>query len=423
MTAATIPRPPRTSPDVATFSSVDTEQVVQLGADLVVAGGLGFTPADAITKLRSLKIPVLVIYAPSVDGVLKDIELIGAAVGATDEAKTMTDGMSTQLKAISDAAAAKATSAGPKPRVYYEIGYTDATGQIYAPADKSFLAEMVTLAGAEPITTGDPNTYEIPLEKLIQRDPQVIIIGVNPFYSPAPRLAREPSRLEGHDRDQGRQFAPSTTPRSPVRARGWRSACARSRSGSGPTSSSRRRRRRPANRVSPGPAPRDRNGRHRRPPPWAPGHRHVAAVLALGVTLVVGVGLGSVRIGPADSIGVILWRAFGIDLGRTWTPATEAIVWDLRMPRVLTAMLVGAALAVAGATFQGLIRNPLADPYVLGTASGAALGAAIAVVIPVHFVIVEFGLLHGLAFAFALITAFVVVKLGGGGPAGSPGCC
>jgi iron complex transport system substrate-binding protein len=178
---------------VATFSSVDTEQVVQLGADLVVAGGLGFTPADAITKLRSLKIPVLVIYAPSVDGVLKDIELIGAAVGAADEAKTMTDAMSTQLKAISDAAAAKATSAGAKPRVYYEIGYTDATGQIYAPADKSFLAEMVTLAGADPITTGDPNTYEIPLEKLIERDPQVIIIGVNPFYSPAPAsLAKRP---------------------------------------------------------------------------------------------------------------------------------------------------------------------------------------------------------------------------------------
>jgi len=178
---------------VATFSSVDTEQVVQLGADLVLAGGLGFTPADAITKLRSLKIPVLVIYAPSVDGVLKDIDLIGSAVGAADAAKTMTDGMNTELKAIADAAAAKATSAGAKPRVYYEIGYTDATGQIYAPADKSFLAEMVTLAGADPITTGDPNTFEIPLEKLIERDPQVIIIGVNPFYSPAPAsLAKRP---------------------------------------------------------------------------------------------------------------------------------------------------------------------------------------------------------------------------------------
>jgi len=178
---------------VATFSSVDTEQVVQLGADLVLAGGLGFTPADAITKLRSLKIPVLVIYAPSVDGVLKDIQTIGSAVGATGAATTMTDGMRSQLKVVSDAAAAKATSAGAKPRVYYEIGYTDATGQIYAPAEKSFLAEMVTLAGADPITTGDPNTYEIPLEKLIQRDPQVIIIGVNPFYSPAPAsLATRP---------------------------------------------------------------------------------------------------------------------------------------------------------------------------------------------------------------------------------------
>ena len=52
---------------------------------------------------------------------------------------------------------------------------------------------------------------------------------------------------------------------------------------------------------------------------------------------------------------------------------------DLRLPRVLAAMVVGLGLAVAGATFQGLLRNPLADPYVLGTASGAALGAAIAV--------------------------------------------
>ena len=74
-------------------------------------------------------------------------------------------------------------------------------------------------------------------------------------------------------------------------------------------------------------------------------------------------------------------------------------MWDLRVPRVLTAMVVGAGLAVAGATFQGLLRNPLADPYVLGTASGAALGAAIAVLLPVQLVIVEFGLVHGLAFA------------------------
>ncbi|HEV8281458.1 MAG TPA: iron ABC transporter permease [Candidatus Limnocylindrales bacterium] len=134
---------------------------------------------------------------------------------------------------------------------------------------------------------------------------------------------------------------------------------------------------------------------------------------ALAITLVLGVGLGSVRIGPVETIGVILSRAFGLDIGATWTSATEAIVWDLRLPRVLTAMVIGCGLAVAGATFQGLLRNPLADPYVLGTASGAALGAALAVLLPVHLVIVEFGLLHGLAFVGALLSAWVVFRLGG----------
>ena len=173
-------------PDVATFSSVDTEKVVASGADLVIAGGLGFTPSDAIAKLRSLNVPVLVVYAPSVDGVLKDIELIGAAVGASDKATEITDAMRADMKLTTDAAGAEAAKAGSKPRVYYEIGYTDGTGEIFAPADKSFLAEMVTLAGADAITTGDPNSYQIPLEKLIERDPQTIILGVNPFYSPAP---------------------------------------------------------------------------------------------------------------------------------------------------------------------------------------------------------------------------------------------
>jgi iron complex transport system substrate-binding protein len=173
-------------PDVATFSSVDTEKVVAANADLVIAGGLGFTPADAITKLRSLGIPVLVIYAPSVAGVLKDIELIGAAVGTPEKATEITDAMRADMKLTTDAAAAEATKAGSKARVYYEIGYTDGTGEIFAPADRSFLAEMVTLAGADAITTGDPNTYQISLEKLIERDPQVIILGVNPFYSPTP---------------------------------------------------------------------------------------------------------------------------------------------------------------------------------------------------------------------------------------------
>jgi iron complex transport system permease protein len=74
-------------------------------------------------------------------------------------------------------------------------------------------------------------------------------------------------------------------------------------------------------------------------------------------------------------------------------------------------MLVGMALAVAGVTFQGLLRNPLADPYVLGTASGAALGAAIAVMIPIRSVFLGFGLLNGLAFIGALLAVTIVYRL------------
>ena len=169
-------------PHVATYASVDVEKVVALEPDLVVAGGLGFTPADAITRLRDLKVPVLVIYAPTVAGVLKDIESLGTATGTSDDAKSLTDSMQADM----DAVTAAVGSQSPKPRVFYDVGYDDATGAIYAPADDSFLAEMVTMAGGDVITTGDPNTYEIPLETLIEKDPQLIVLGTNPFYSPTP---------------------------------------------------------------------------------------------------------------------------------------------------------------------------------------------------------------------------------------------
>ncbi len=135
----------------------------------------------------------------------------------------------------------------------------------------------------------------------------------------------------------------------------------------------------------------------------------------LAVIVVVGVAAGSVALAPGDTVGILL-RALGLPVERTWTAAAETIVLELRLPRVLTAVVVGAGLAVAGATFQGLLRNPLADPYVLGTASGAALGAAIAVLIPVRVAILDLGLLNVLAFAGGLAAVAVVYRLGRGGP-------
>jgi iron complex transport system substrate-binding protein len=168
-------------PDVASFDAVDVEAVVGLDADLVLAGGLGFTNADAIAQLRDLDIPVLVLYAPSVEGVYDDIALVGEASGEPEAATELITSMRTEMDGI-----AAALVDGDHPRVFYEVGYTDATGEIFAPADDSFVAEMVTMAGGDAITTGDPASYAIPLETLIEADPQIIVLGTNPFYMPTP---------------------------------------------------------------------------------------------------------------------------------------------------------------------------------------------------------------------------------------------
>jgi iron complex transport system permease protein len=103
------------------------------------------------------------------------------------------------------------------------------------------------------------------------------------------------------------------------------------------------------------------------------------------------VTLGSVDIPFATCVQIVLSRipfvdiapsslsGFGADLSRG---TLETIIWDIRMPRILLAGVVGAALSVAGATYQGLFRNPLADPYLLGVSSGAGLGATVAILIP-----------------------------------------
>jgi iron complex transport system substrate-binding protein len=157
-------------PHVASYTSVDVEKIVGMAADLVIAGGNSFNPPEAITRLRGLGIPVLVVYAPDVATVLKDIQLIGSAVGLADAATTMTGTMQADF----DAVAAAATSL-PKPRTFYELDTS--TGPIYTVADASFTQEMIVLAGGDPITSGSKTDFSIPLEKLIKADPELILLG------------------------------------------------------------------------------------------------------------------------------------------------------------------------------------------------------------------------------------------------------
>ena len=157
-------------PDVATFTGVLMEQVVALEPDIVLAAGNNFTSQEDIDRMRDLGMTVLVTYAESVDEVLADIELIGQAIDATEEATAIVDGMEGRIAEVEAAVA----DIEDRPRVFYQIG---SEPEIYGPAPNSFVADMVALAGGEPITTTDPAVFSISVERLVDLDPEVIVLG------------------------------------------------------------------------------------------------------------------------------------------------------------------------------------------------------------------------------------------------------
>ena len=109
-----------------------------------------------------------------------------------------------------------------------------------------------------------------------------------------------------------------------------------------------------------------------------------ATLVAVGVVVLVVSVLLAVLIGPADLRPGEVWASVLHHLGLGPAPASalrDAIIWEGRLPRTLTAAAVGAGLATCGAVMQSLTRNPLADPYLLGLSSGASLGAVIVIVL------------------------------------------
>ncbi|HDI46733.1 MAG TPA: iron ABC transporter permease [Candidatus Methanomethylia archaeon] len=97
-------------------------------------------------------------------------------------------------------------------------------------------------------------------------------------------------------------------------------------------------------------------------------------------------------------------------------PQSETIVVNIRIPRILTCAFAGAALGLAGAILQGIFKNPMADPYVIGVSSGAALGATIAFVTGVGFTIFGAAAVPAFAFAVSLLTVFLVYNVARVGP-------
>jgi iron complex transport system substrate-binding protein len=178
--AAAIPR-------VVTQGAIDVEKIVGLEADLVLAGGNSFNSPEALTKLRSVGIPVLVVYAPDVATVLADVELVATAAGEGAAGTELAGTMRADIDAITNAIASPSAT---RPRVFYELDLYQ--GTIYCPAADSLTAEMITLAGGVPITTGSPTVYSIPLETLVVADPEVIVLGDAAYGATAEQVAARP---------------------------------------------------------------------------------------------------------------------------------------------------------------------------------------------------------------------------------------
>lgn len=134
------------------------------------------------------------------------------------------------------------------------------------------------------------------------------------------------------------------------------------------------------------------------------------AALGLAFSLAAAAAIGPVPIPLGEIPALTAQGLFGRPAAGV--PEAHAVIWwDIRLPRVLLAAVVGAALSLAGAAFQGLFRNPLADAYVLGVASGAAVGAALAFTFGWTFRLGAIGAVPVCAFAGALLTLALVYRL------------
>lgn len=114
---------------------------------------------------------------------------------------------------------------------------------------------------------------------------------------------------------------------------------------------------------------------------WTKKHTTILAFgLALAAVMIVCLGLGRFSVPPAQSVRILLSRIFP-GMRMTWTDKMETVILSVRLPRIIGSALVGAALALSGATYQGIFKNPLVSPDLLGVSNGACVGAAVAILL------------------------------------------
>lgn len=139
----------------------------------------------------------------------------------------------------------------------------------------------------------------------------------------------------------------------------------------------------------------------------------LAVLIGMPLALfIISLFLGRYQVEPITAVQVVLAAiiesipGFSVQIPHTWPAVIDTVILRIRLPRILAAMLVGAGLAISGASFQGLFKNPLVSPYILGVASGAGFGAALGILISGSVLVVQ-----GFAFLFGIIAVVATYML------------
>ncbi|MFN2589179.1 MAG: iron chelate uptake ABC transporter family permease subunit, partial [Actinomycetota bacterium] len=355
----------------------NVEKVVSLQPDLFLAISGG---EEWKQRLRELGIPVFTLNATDFDDLLADIRTVGRLTGSMARAEALTASMRAAANEVADAIGAEA----PTP-CFFEAYYPPLT----TVGPRTFLYDLLERAGCAPVTAEATSDYpQWSVDRLVAQSPDVYLVSSESGVSVG-SVSKRPGFRAIAAVEEGRVYLVNSDLIT-----------------------------RPGPRVVDGlevlagllHPTRDGLMLRRRP---------VVALMILAAVLVVAalvaLAFGSVWISPWDSVRLLAWKLHLAERPAGVATSSDVILFQLRLPRVLLAMVVGAALAAAGTVFQALFRNPMADPAIIGVSSGAALGAILVIVAGAGEAVGTMGI-PAAAFAGALATGFLVYRLARLGP-------
>ena len=138
----------------------------------------------------------------------------------------------------------------------------------------------------------------------------------------------------------------------------------------------------------------------------------ISITVFIGLIIFTSLSLGAVKVNVKDILNIIYGKIIGNEEAYLKIHSSIVyIIWNIRFPRIIVGLFIGGMLSIAGVTYQGILKNPMADPFVLGISSGAALGATIGIISKISFNILGLNFISLMAFAGALLVIFLVYNI------------